>query len=116
MTIWKSTSAKVPSPLNTRQEIATAEVYEYIHRLQYNAITFMSTLYYLVASPVQPVENTHVEPTPSLRPGFPLSQCMSRRMSQCKLLQMDGLGALRAFESVSQPREKNLVILGEIRF
>ena len=47
--------------------------------------TAMADLYYFVANPV--VENTHDKPTPSLRPGFPMSQCMSRPMSQCMLSQ-----------------------------
>ena len=56
--------------------------------------TAMADLYYFVASPVQLVENTHDRPTPSLRPGKPMSQCMSRPMSQCLLSQKLNLAQL----------------------
>ena len=57
------------------------------HDMSLRHATAMADLYYFVANPVQLLENTHDKPTPSLRPGFPMSQCMSRPMSQCMLLQ-----------------------------
>ena len=46
--------------------------------------TAMTDLY---ASPVQLVENTHDKPTPSLRPGFLMSQCMlSHKLNRAQLL------------------------------
>ena len=57
------------------------------HDMSLRHATAMADLYYFVANPVQLVENTHDKPTPSLRPGLPMLQCMSRPMSQCMLSQ-----------------------------
>ena len=68
-----------------RENIPLSPIYTMKTSLRH--ATAMADLYYFVANPVKLVENTHDKPTPSLRPGFPMSQCMlSQKLNLIQVL------------------------------